>query len=213
MENFAPLLVLQVVRTMGCGVSKVHAAADPSSQQPKRGFAAQVRWSQDGSKRSTPTAVAERLVDAQVQVENKYEQRDRDTQTDIHYNMTRGNYDEDDLDFDEDDLSSFGDDYTDEGVVENGASPGGSQEGIRFADPRLVATTDGNLMNRGGTPVTVNAKAFKQQMLMMDAEQSILMLSKRIHLDIDMTPRSVATSDVGVQAGSGRSNRSVKLGF
>ncbi|KAL1484653.1 hypothetical protein MTO96_032461 [Rhipicephalus appendiculatus] len=207
MENFAPLLVLQVVRTMGCGVSKVHAAADPSSQQPKRGFAAQVRWSQDASKRSTPTALAERLVDAQVQVENKYEQRDRVTQTDIHYSMTRGNYNEDDLDFDEDGLSSFGDDYTDEGVVENGASPGGSHEGIRFADPRLVAPADGDLTNRGGTPVAVNAPASKQQMLMMDAEQRILMLSKRIHLDIDMTPRSVATSDVGVQAGSGRNNR------
>ncbi|KAH7969598.1 uncharacterized protein LOC119383635 isoform X2 [Rhipicephalus sanguineus] len=192
---------------MGCGVSKVHAAADPSSQQPKRGFAAQVRWSQDASKRSTPTALTERLVDAQVQVENKYEQRDRVTQTDIHFNMTRGNYNEDDLDFDEDGLSSFGDDYTDEGVVENGASPGGSREGIRFADPRLVAPADGDLTNRSSTPVALNTPASKQQMLMMDAEQRILMLSKRIHLDIDMTPRSVATTDVGVQAGSGRNNR------
>ncbi|XP_065291935.1 uncharacterized protein [Dermacentor albipictus] len=191
---------------MGCGVSKVHAATDPSSQS-KRGFGAQVRWSQDTSKRSTPTAVAERLVDAQVQVDNRYEQRDRVTQTDIQFSMTRGNYDED-LNFDEDGLSSFGDEYPDEDVVENGASPGGSHEGIRFADPRLVAPTEGGgVPNRGGTPVTVSTPASKQQMLMMDAEQRILMLGKRIHLDIDMTPRTVATSDVGVQAGSGRNNR------
>ncbi|KAK8774810.1 hypothetical protein V5799_010657, partial [Amblyomma americanum] len=199
---------VQVVRTMGCGVSKVHAAADPSSQ-PKRSFGAQGRWAQDASKRSTPSTASEGHVDAQVQVEHKCEQRDRVTQTDTHFSMGRGNEEDFDLDGLEDGLSSFGDEYPDEGVVENGASPSGSgsHEGIRVVEPRL-APADG-VPNRGNANAAITTPALQsnKQRMLMDAEQRILMLSKRIHLDIDMTPRSVATCDVGVQAGSSRSSR------
>ncbi|XP_077520410.1 uncharacterized protein LOC144130354 [Amblyomma americanum] len=193
---------------MGCGVSKVHAAADPSSQ-PKRSFGAQGRWAQDASKRSTPSTASEGHVDAQVQVEHKCEQRDRVTQTDTHFSMGRGNEEDFDLDGLEDGLSSFGDEYPDEGVVENGASPSGSgsHEGIRVVEPRL-APADG-VPNRGNANAAITTPALQsnKQRMLMDAEQRILMLSKRIHLDIDMTPRSVATCDVGVQAGSSRSSR------
>ncbi|KAH9373148.1 hypothetical protein HPB48_004893 [Haemaphysalis longicornis] len=191
---------------MGCGVSKVHA--EPSSH-PKRSFGVQGRWASDASKRSTPTSIAVRQVDAQVQVEHKCDQRDRVTQTESHFSM---GYRDDELDFDglDDGLSSFGDDYPDNGIVENGLSPtasGSHDAGVALPDPRL-APADGEVANNRGAS-TVGQVAFQsKQQFMLDAEQRILMLTKRFHLDIDMTPRSVATMDVGVQAGSSRNNRS-----
>ncbi|EEC06699.1 hypothetical protein IscW_ISCW018218 [Ixodes scapularis] len=171
---------------MGCGVSKVGAI----SSRPKRGFGPQGAWIQDASKRSTPTAHADHHVDAQVQVEHRCEQRDRVTQTDVYVPGT------DDLD-----LSLGEEDDEDEGLGDRGELSSASHEAVQ-PDPLLV-TSSGAEPNGASE---MNSHDAKRRML-EDAEQRIMLLTKKIHLDIDMTPRSVATSEIGVQAGCGRSSR------
>ncbi|KAM7292898.1 hypothetical protein ISCGN_026033 [Ixodes scapularis] len=124
------------------------------------------------------------------QVEHRCEQRDRVTQTDVYVPGT------DDLD-----LSLGEEDDEDEGLGDRGELSSASHEAVQ-PDPLLV-TSSGAEPNGASE---MNSHDAKRRML-EDAEQRIMLLTKKIHLDIDMTPRSVATSEIGVQAGCGRSSR------
>lgn len=125
-----------------------------------------------------------------TQVEHNFEQRDCVTQTDLYMDGV------DDLD-----LSLGDEEDDDEGLGDHDELSSISHDAIQ-PDPLLVTSAAGEENSTSNHD--------PKRRLLMDTEQRIMMLSKKIHLDIDMTPRTVATNDIGVQAGCGRNSRQGK---
>ncbi|XP_064480906.1 kyphoscoliosis peptidase-like [Ornithodoros turicata] len=146
----------------------------------KHGSGPQNAWGQNASMDT------EGHADAQVQVEHRCEQADRVTQTDNFM------FDDDDLYF------SLGDDCEDFDNCTGDISAAPSHDTIQ-PDPLLLRTPDHRC----------DGQDIKRQLL-EDAEQKIMLFTRKIHFGVDMTPRAVATSDIGVQAGWTRNNRSTQ---